>query len=57
MDPEWAREIQKQCLRESVPFFFKQWGTFDSDGNRVGKKAAGRILNGLTWDEMPAVAG
>jgi protein gp37 len=24
---------------------------------RVGKKAAGRLLDGRTWDEMPAVAG
>ena len=22
---------------------------------RVGKKAAGRLLDGRTWDEMPAV--
>jgi len=54
MSPEWAKEIQKQCKAESVPFFFKQWGTFDSNGNRVGKKTAGRILGGRTWDEMPA---
>jgi protein gp37 len=36
-----------------VPFFFKQWGAFNRDGERVGKKAAGRILDGRTWDEMP----
>jgi len=30
-----------------VPFFFKQWGG-------VQKKRAGRILNGRTYDEMPA---
>ena len=53
MNPEWALAIQKQCARYSVPFFFKQWGAFDPDGNRVGKKAAGRALNGRTWDEMP----
>lgn len=33
----------------------------DSDGCeysmlRVGKKAAGRLLDGRTWDEMPEVA-
>ena len=54
MNPEWVAEIQKSCLEHSVPFFFKQWGAFDPDGRRVGKKAAGRILNGRTWDEMPA---
>lgn len=46
MDPEWIEEIQDQCLKKNVPFFFKQWGG-------VQKKKAGRILNGRTWDEMP----
>jgi protein gp37 len=32
-----------------VPFFFKQWGG-------TNKKKAGRILQGRTWDEMPAGA-
>ena len=53
MKPEWVYEIQKQCKKFRVPFFFKQWGTFDASGNRVGKKAAGRILDGKTWDEVP----
>jgi hypothetical protein len=30
----------------NVPFFFKQWGG-------VQKKKNGRILYGVTWDEMP----
>jgi len=53
MKPEWVYEIRNQCQKYRVPFFFKQWGTFDSSGKRVGKKAAGRILNGKTWDEVP----
>lgn len=57
MNPDWAQGIQRQCREASVPFFFKQWGTFDSNGNRVGKKAAGRELGGQTWDEMPARVG
>jgi hypothetical protein len=32
-----------------VPFFFKQWGGWN-------KKAAGRILDGRTYDEMPVRA-
>jgi len=24
---------------------------------RIGKKAAGRLLDGRTWDQMPGVAG
>jgi protein gp37 len=46
MQPEWVRDIHGACIRQRVPFFFKQWG-----GTR--KKAAGRVLDGKTWDEMP----
>lgn len=46
MDVEWVREIREQCLNADVPFFFKQWGG-------TNKKAAGRLLDGRTWDEMP----
>lgn len=49
MDPAWAREIRDQCQAARVPFFFKQWG-----GTR--KKRTGRLLDGRTWDEVPANA-
>ncbi len=47
MDPAWVFDIRDQCLEFGVPFFFKQWGG-------TSKKKAGRILEGRTWDEMPA---
>lgn len=47
MKAQWAQEIHDQCIREGVPFFFKQWG------GRTPKKN-GRLLDGRTWDEMPA---
>lgn len=47
MDPAWARGIRDLCQRESVPFFFKQWG------GRT-PKAGGRELDGRIWDEYPA---
>ena len=53
MNPEWVYAILKQCRQHGVKFFFKQWGAHTPDGRRVGKKAAGRLLNGRTWDEMP----
>jgi len=53
MDPSWAINIQNECHRHGVAFFFKQWGAFNAGGERVGKNAAGRILNGQTWNEMP----
>jgi len=46
MELAWVIEIKKQCERDNVPFFFKQWGGFN-------KKKAGRLLEGRTWDEMP----
>lgn len=46
MKVEWVRKLREQCLASSVPFFFKQWGGHN-------KKAAGRILDGRTWNQMP----
>jgi protein gp37 len=48
MDPAWAEEIRDACLARELPFFFKQWGG-------VHKKAAGRTLDGRTWDQLPPV--
>jgi len=49
MDPRWVDEIEIMCRRSKTAFFFKQWGG-------KNKKAAGRTLNGRTYDEMPAIA-
>ncbi len=49
MEPEWVIDIRDQCVAAGIPFFFKQWGG-------VRKKAAGRALEGRTWDAMPAAA-
>ncbi len=46
MQPDWAREVRDACAAQGVPFHFKQWGG-------VHKKAAGRVLDGRTWDEWP----
>ncbi|MBI4727199.1 phage Gp37/Gp68 family protein [candidate division TA06 bacterium] len=48
MQPEWARELRDQCIKNKVPFFFKQWGGFN-------KKKAGKILDGKIWMRMPKV--
>ena len=42
----WARRLRDQCVEGGVAFHFKQWGGRD-------KKAAGRLLDGRTWDELP----
>ncbi|MBR0939274.1 DUF5131 family protein [Bradyrhizobium jicamae] len=47
MNPIWVREIEEMCRKTGTAFFFKQWGG-------KNKKAAGRTLNGRTYDEMPS---
>ena len=54
--PEWFRSLRDQCAEAEVDFFFKQWGAFNADGKRVGKKKAGRELDGRLWDGMPVAA-
>lgn len=53
MQPEWAERIQEQCAEQGSSFFFKQWGSWGSDGRRRSKKANGRILLGKEWNEQP----
>lgn len=53
MQAEWARDVRDQCLAAGVPFFFKQWGLYDADGKKVGKRTVGRLLDGRLWEEMP----
>ena len=55
MAPEWAESVRSQCNRKKVAFFFKQWGGWGADGQRRAKSKNGRLLNGRTWDEMPAI--
>lgn len=47
MNPAWVDEIETMCRRARAAFFFKQWGGRN-------KKSTGRLLNGQTYDEMPA---
>lgn len=56
MKPEWADAVRRQCAEQDVAFFFKQWGGWGADGKRRAKSKNGRLLNGRTWDEMPAHA-
>ena len=46
MKKGWVESVRRQCAREGVPFFFKQWGGFQ-------KSKSGRLLNGKTYDEFP----
>ena len=58
MHPQWARDIRDQCVAAGVAFHFKQWGEhvwLRSRFDRVGKKRAGRMLDGREWNEKPEV--
>ena len=66
LELHWVKEIRDQCIHERIPFHFKQWGEWAPDYNatdpildhpmhRIGKKKAGRELDGRTWDEFPGL--
>jgi protein gp37 len=53
MRPEWARGARDAAEAAGVPFHFKQWGEFDANSDRVGKKAAGYRLDGRVHHAFP----
>lgn len=71
MCAQWIRRIRDQCRQAHVAFFMKQWGDWlprdqalatDPDiyptvtRLRVGKRAAGALLDGCEHREFPSVA-
>jgi len=52
--PEWFRSLRSQCEASRTAFHFKQWGEFDAEGNRVGKRNAGRLLDGVEHNGLPS---
>lgn len=48
MEVQWVRDIRDTCLKQDVPFFFKQWGG-------VQKHLTGRLLDGEIWDQYPQI--
>jgi protein gp37 len=68
MHPDWVRSLRDQCKTAGVSYFFKQWGAWHSDAllftdmqgqcppanMKVGKKASGRILDGMEHNGFPA---
>ncbi|MDR2409201.1 MAG: phage Gp37/Gp68 family protein [Bacteroidales bacterium] len=55
MNPDWPKNIQKQCQEQNVAFFFKQWGTWGEDGKKRSKYANGSLLQGREWKEEPKI--
>ena len=67
--PDWFRDLRDQCAEYRTPFLFKQWGEWGpvpshdcewaSGGystlmDRIGKRRAGRVLDGRTHQEFPS---
>lgn len=52
-DPRWFRDVRDQCAPVGIAFLFKQWGEHDATMARVGKKRAGRLLDGVQHDGYP----
>jgi protein gp37 len=48
LDLEWVRDLRDHWVRLGIAFFFKQVGG-------RSPKAGGRLLDGRTWDQFPAV--
>ena len=50
---EWVINIKQQVERHGAAFFFKQWGTWGSDGIKRNKHANGKLLLGEVIQQMP----
>jgi protein gp37 len=50
---EWIINIKHQVEQHGAAFFFKQWGTWGSDGIKRNKHANGKLLLGEVIQQMP----
>ena len=55
MKEEWVLEIKKQVEEQNAIFFFKQWGTWGSDGIKRNKCVNGKLLQGKIFQDMPMI--
>lgn len=53
MKQEWVLNIKEQVNKHNAAFFFKQWGTWGSDGVKRNKTENGKLLQGQVIQEMP----
>jgi len=54
MKEEWVLSIKQQTELQDSAFFFKQWGTWGSDGVKRNKHKNGKLLKGRVFQAMPA---
>ena len=53
MQLDWVINIKQQVEQQGAAFFFKQWGTWGSDGIKRSKHANGKTLQGEIIQQMP----
>ena len=53
MKEEWVLSIKEQTESQGSAFFFKQWGTWGSDGVKRSKHENGKLINGKIYQTMP----
>jgi protein gp37 len=61
MEEEWAIEARDECKKFNIPFFFKQWGSFNEEGEKVGRKAKKdplipATLDGIVFNAFPEMS-
>lgn len=55
MKEEWVLSIKEQADKLGIAFFFKQWGTWGSDGIKRNKKRNGKMLGGKLLQTSPVL--
>jgi protein gp37 len=53
MKKEWVLSIANQTKLQRSAFFFKQWGTWGSDGVKRNKRLNGKLLDGKIYRDFP----
>ncbi|MDH5612326.1 MAG: phage Gp37/Gp68 family protein [Gammaproteobacteria bacterium] len=53
MKEQWVLNIQTQCDKQNIAFFFKQWGTWGADGVKRNKHKNGKLLNNKIHHTYP----
>jgi protein gp37 len=53
MKKEWVMSVKEQSEEQDAAFFFKQWGTWGSDGIKRSKKTNGKQIDGKIYQSTP----
>lgn len=53
MKEEWVLSVMRQAEEQGAAFFFKQWGTWGSDGIKRSKHKNGKLIEGKVFQAMP----